>query len=79
MSDPEPAIESLVEIAKKLPALRDGISRSLRRPAVIGSLQSHHEPYLTSFPEVLKEIVDTPGLDADLVSAARANLEDSAS
>ncbi len=78
MNDPEHAIDSLTAIAATIPGHADAISRALRHPAVVSVLQVHHEPYLKSMPEVLQQIVDTPGLDADLVSAARADLEESA-
>ena len=76
MNDPEHAIDSLAAIAARMPAHADAISRALRHPAVVSILQVHHEPYLKSMRDVLQQIVETPGLDADLVSAARADLED---
>jgi len=76
MYDPEPAIASLAEIAARLPAHADAIRRALRHPAVVSVLQVHHEPYLKSMRDVLQQIVDTPGLDADLVAAARTDLEE---
>lgn len=76
MSDPEHAIDSLAAIAARLPEHADAISRVLRHPAVVSVLQTHHEPYLKSMRDVLQQIVDTPGLDADLVAAARVDLED---
>lgn len=76
MNDPEHAIASLAAIAARVPAHADAISRALRHPAVVSVLQVHHEPYLKSMRDVLQQIVDTPGLDADLVSAARADLEE---
>jgi KAP family P-loop domain len=78
MNDPEHAIGSLAAIAARMPAHADAISRALRHPGVISILQVHHEPYLKSMREVLQQIVDTPGLDKDLVAAARADLEDPA-
>jgi hypothetical protein len=77
-TDPEHAIDSLTAIAANLPQHADAISRALRHPAVISTLQVHHAPYLKAMPDVLRQIVDTAGLDADLVSAARADLEESA-
>jgi hypothetical protein len=59
-----------------MPAHADAVGRALRHPAVVSILQVHHEPYLKSMRDVLQQIVETPGLDADLVSAARADLED---
>ena len=76
MNDPEHAIDSLAAIAARMPAHADAISRALRRPAVVSVLLVHHEPYLKSMRDVLQQIVETPGLDADLVSAARADLEE---
>ena len=76
MSDPEHAIDSLTAIAARMPAHADAISRALRHPAVISILQVHHEPYLKLMRDVLQQIVETPGLDADLVAAARADLEE---
>jgi KAP-like P-loop domain-containing protein len=78
MNDPEHAIDSLTVIAARMPAHADAISRALRHPAVVSALQVHHEPYLKPMRDVLQQIVDTPGLDADLVAAARADLEDPA-
>jgi hypothetical protein len=75
MNDPEHAIDSLTAIAARIPAHADAISRALRHPAVISILQVHHEPYLKSMPDVLRQIADTLGLDADLIAAARADLE----
>jgi len=78
MNDPEHAIDSLAAIAVKLPAHADAISRVLRHPAVISILQVHHVPYLKSMPEVLRQIINTASLGADLINAARADLEESA-
>ncbi len=78
MNDPEHAIESLTAIAANLPAHTDAISRALRHPAVVSILQVHHVPYLKPVPEVLRQIVGTDGLDADVINAARADLEEPA-
>lgn len=76
MNDPEHVIDSLTAIAARMPTHADAISRVLRHPAVVSVLQVHHEPYLKAMRDVLQQIVDTPGLDEDLVAAARADLED---
>jgi hypothetical protein len=75
VNDPEHVIDSLAAIAARIPRHADAISRALRHPAVISVLQVHHEPYLKPMRDVLQQIVGTPGLDADLVAAARADLE----
>jgi hypothetical protein len=78
VNDPEDVIDSLAAIAARIPVHADTISRALRHPAVISVLQVHHEPYLKPMRDVLQQIVGTPGLDADLVAAARADLEERA-
>jgi len=75
-ADPGHVIASLNTVTGQAPALADGIGRSLGRPAVLGHLQPHHVPYLKPFPQVLTLIVSTPGLDPDVVNAARAELDE---
>jgi hypothetical protein len=74
LSEPEPVIASLTAIGQTDPELMDVVTRLLSQPAVIGRLQAHHVPYLVGMTGVLRAIVATEGLDADVVAAAREEL-----
>ncbi|GAA1651129.1 KAP family P-loop domain protein [Saccharothrix algeriensis] len=74
LADPEPVIASLATVSQADPDLADMASRALSQPAVVGRLEPHHVVYLAGFEQVLRVIVATKGLDADVVEAARAEL-----
>ncbi|MFG1722765.1 P-loop NTPase fold protein [Micromonospora chalcea] len=74
LAEPEPVIASLTAIGQTDRELTDVVTRLLSQPAVIGRLQVHHVPYLVEMTGVLHAIVATEGLDADVVAAAREEL-----
>ncbi|MFJ8685800.1 KAP family P-loop NTPase fold protein [Micromonospora wenchangensis] len=74
LAEPEPVIASLTAIGQTDQELTDVVTRLLSQPAVIGRLQVHHVPYLVEMTGVLHAIVATEGLDADVVAAAREEL-----
>lgn len=77
LADPEPVISSLSAAGEADPELVGTASRLLSQPVILGRLALHHVPYLKVFPDVLRAIVNTEGLDADLVEAARVELTES--
>jgi hypothetical protein len=74
VADPEPVIASLAEIGQADLELTDTVTRVLSQPAVLGRLQVHYVPYLAGLTDVLRAIVASDGLDADVVAAAREDL-----
>lgn len=76
LTELEPVISSLSTIGQTDSHLADVVIRVLSRPAVLGRLEPHHVVYLVEFPGVLRAIVDTPGLDPDVVAAARLELNE---
>lgn len=74
LADPEHVIASLAAIGQTHPDLADEVGRVLSQPAVIRRLQAHHVPYLAALPDVLRAVVATDGLDADVVAAAHEEL-----
>jgi ActR/RegA family two-component response regulator len=74
LADPEPVIASLAAVGHAYVDLADTVVQELSQPTVIGRLQVHHIPYLAGLTDVLRAIVATDGLDADVVAAAREEL-----
>lgn len=75
LAEPEPVIASLTAIGQTDRRLTDVVNRLLSQPSVIGRLQAHHVPYLIGLTGVLHAIVAAEGLDADVVAAAREELD----
>lgn len=72
--DPEDAIDTLTRLAAGNATLVPAIVAALSRPASLGKLEPHHVPMLDTLPEMLRTITTTPGLDEEVVTAAREQL-----
>ncbi|MEV0811112.1 P-loop NTPase fold protein [Micromonospora sp. NPDC050200] len=73
--DPEHLIKALQQITDQQPRLTEAVTTALAAPAVIQALQLHHVPYLAGFPTVMNALATVPGVDDDVVRAAREVLE----
>ena len=72
--DPEHGIESLARLAQGNPELVPTITTALQRVPVLRRLESHHVPMLTDLPAVLRSIIETEGIDDEVVTAAKMEL-----
>jgi hypothetical protein len=72
--DPEHSIDSLTRLARGNPDLVPSVTAALQRESVLRHLEAYHVPTLGDLPDVLRSIVDTEGVNDEVVRAARVEL-----
>jgi hypothetical protein len=72
--DPQSAIQSLADLAAADTALVAVVTESLSRRGVLSKIEPHHVLVLSELPDVLTALINTDGVGAEVVAAAREEM-----